>query len=211
MRLNQMHEMGCPRCGAVQAPDWPHAKPIDLLQRPGETVFVPGGWWHVVLNLDMTVAVTQNFCSPTNFDRVRGTTSTEVDRLLHYSNRIFPPLLSFFSRQVWPRTRKGRPKFSTQLLEQLRLRRPEMHLRAVELDAHPTDPATLGGGGYGDSDSSSSSSSSSSSENEDDDDGSTCNCANCTEGAGEPSKESEDIAPATKRVRTDDDGKDSNA
>jgi hypothetical protein len=40
--------------------------PLCGVQEPGDVVFVPAGWWHQVLNLEDSVAVTHNFVSPRN-------------------------------------------------------------------------------------------------------------------------------------------------
>ena len=79
----------------VHAADPAH-RPMTVIQRPGETVFVPGGWWHVVLNLDVAMAVTQNFSTSARFDA------------------------------VWRITRRARPKMSGKWLEKLRLVRPDL-------------------------------------------------------------------------------------
>ncbi|RKP07513.1 hypothetical protein THASP1DRAFT_30669 [Thamnocephalis sphaerospora] len=48
----------------------PDLRPLECIQESGQTIFVPGGWWHMVLNLNETVAVTQNFADDHNLELV---------------------------------------------------------------------------------------------------------------------------------------------
>ncbi len=76
----------------------------EFTQMTGDTVFIPNGWWHAVLNLTHTVAVTQNFCSAANFDN------------------------------VWLKTRTGRRKMAAKWLVQLEENYPHLAKRALELN-----------------------------------------------------------------------------
>uniref|UniRef100_M4BBI9 JmjC domain-containing protein n=1 Tax=Hyaloperonospora arabidopsidis (strain Emoy2) TaxID=559515 RepID=M4BBI9_HYAAE len=47
-----------------------HLKPLEGICREGEVMFVPHGWWHTVLNIEESIAVTQNFVSSCNVKSV---------------------------------------------------------------------------------------------------------------------------------------------
>jgi len=77
----------------------------EFTQHAGETVYIPYGWWHGVLNVTATVGITQNFCSQRNFDI------------------------------VWTKTRTGRKKMAYKWLCQLDTHYPHLAKRARELNA----------------------------------------------------------------------------
>ena len=47
-------------------------RPKECVVEAGEVIFVPRGWWHLVINLEETVAITQNFVSSINLSHVLG-------------------------------------------------------------------------------------------------------------------------------------------
>lgn len=56
--------------------------PRECVCRAGELLFVPAGWWHTALNLEFSVAVTQNFVSDANLAAVLRLLATGSDALL---------------------------------------------------------------------------------------------------------------------------------
>jgi len=45
-------------------------RPAECVLQPGELLFIPNGWWHSAINLEESIAVTQNFVSPRNLKNI---------------------------------------------------------------------------------------------------------------------------------------------
>ena len=48
----------------------PYMRPRECVVHAGDVIFVPCGWWHLAVNLEETVALTQNFVSRCNLPKV---------------------------------------------------------------------------------------------------------------------------------------------
>ena len=51
--------------------------PLECTVHAGDLLFVPSGWWHIAMNLEETIAITQNFCSQANLYKVLRFLSTK--------------------------------------------------------------------------------------------------------------------------------------
>lgn len=45
-------------------------RPLECVVREGEMIFVPRGWWHAVINIEDSIAITQNYVSSCNLTYV---------------------------------------------------------------------------------------------------------------------------------------------
>lgn len=51
-------------------PKFAEAKPIICVQKAGDVIFTPSGWWHAVMNLEAGISITENFINETNYENV---------------------------------------------------------------------------------------------------------------------------------------------
>ena len=74
----------------------------EFTQLPGDTVFIPSGWWHAVLNLEDSIAITQNFCSRNNLENVWRKTRTGRKKMAikwhHLLRDTFPQLAEVIAK-----------------------------------------------------------------------------------------------------------------
>jgi len=49
----------------------PNLQPMSCIQYPGQIIYVPSGWHHVVINLELSAALTHNYADPRDFVAVR--------------------------------------------------------------------------------------------------------------------------------------------
>jgi Cupin-like domain len=59
-----------------------HERPLECTAMPGDVLFVPHGWWHMVINLDdMNIAITHNYVSVSNLSNVLKFLDTKRDQV----------------------------------------------------------------------------------------------------------------------------------
>ncbi|KAJ1966433.1 High affinity Ca2+/Mn2+ P-type ATPase-like protein [Dipsacomyces acuminosporus] len=54
-------------------------KRLEVIQRPGETVFVPSGWWHQVLNIGDTISINHNWSNEFNLHHLYARLRSDLD------------------------------------------------------------------------------------------------------------------------------------
>jgi histone arginine demethylase JMJD6 len=68
-------------------PKLKHLQHYHFVQKPGEILYIPSGWWHIAINREATMAVTQNFFESKYISKAKDLILRERPDI---HNKIFP-------------------------------------------------------------------------------------------------------------------------
>lgn len=64
----------------------------------GEVLHVPSGWWHLVVNLDASIAITQNFVPRSHLNAVLSFLKDKADQVSGFKKEVKDPYATFVER-----------------------------------------------------------------------------------------------------------------
>ncbi|CDO69502.1 hypothetical protein BN946_scf184785.g7 [Trametes cinnabarina] len=67
----------------AQFPQFVRAQPVIIEQGPGETIFVPSGWYHQVVNLTDCISINHNWCNAVNLPSLYESMCAKVTEVEH--------------------------------------------------------------------------------------------------------------------------------
>jgi hypothetical protein len=74
-------------------------KPIEAICKAGEILFVPRGWWHSVVNLEDTIALTQNFVNEENIQEVCRFLRNKPEQVSGYKGNLYTDFMESLATQ----------------------------------------------------------------------------------------------------------------
>lgn len=88
--------------------------PIEVTCNAGEVIFIPHGWWHLAVNLETTIAITQNYCNDCNLLDIFNFWLTDIhphnkvlyDELIKQMNTHYPGKIKQLRQDKQERTDK---------------------------------------------------------------------------------------------------------
>lgn len=116
---------------------------VEGVCKEGEVLHVPSGWWHLVVNLDVSIAITQNFVPRSHLAGVLSFLKDKADQVSGFKKDVLDPYGTFVARM-----QAEHPDLLERAQEELR-RKEESKKRKWEATVAKTEEEESGGFSFG--------------------------------------------------------------